>query len=213
MGLHTQVIIALILGIKRNGHIFLGLILGIIVGCFCSQENYPTVYKILDFIGQAFINIIQMVVLPLVISAIIIGISNIGDSKQLTKFGSKMLLYYGIITIAAVSIASAAAIILQPGVSARGLINHDVASHIQEYVAGAIQYQKENLVSTDIEQILFDMKKKLDAKDAYLKFNFKYQTIIPYNEYKKNKKIHFFLLFLSSLLYLSCLFILSKLKY
>lgn len=146
MGIHMQVIIALLLGIKRNGHIFIGLLLGVLIGCLFPQENYPQVYNILNFIGEAFINIIQMVVLPLVISAIIIGISNIGDSKQLTKFGSKMLLYYGIITIAAVSIASAVAILLQPGVAAKALVNHDVASHIQEYVTSAIQYQKENLV-------------------------------------------------------------------
>ena len=141
-----QVIIALLLGIKRNGHIFLGLILGILVGCWVPQDSFPQVYKILNFVGEAFINIIQMVVLPLVISAIIIGISNIGDSKQLTKFGSKMLLYYGIITLLAVSIACAVAIILQPGISAKTLINQDIAHHIQEYVASAIQYQRENLV-------------------------------------------------------------------
>lgn len=152
MGLHMQVVIALILGIKRNGHIFLGLLLGILLGCFCPQDTFPQVYKILNFVGQAFINIIQMVVLPLVISAIIIGISNIGDSKQLTKFGSKMLLYYGIITVAAVSIAAIIAILLQPGISAKGLINHDIASHIQEYVANEIQYQKENMI-----QIFMDM--------------------------------------------------------
>ncbi len=141
-----QVIIALLLGFKRNGHIFLGLILGILVGCWVPQENFPQVYKILNFAGEAFINIIQMVVLPLVVSAIIIGISNIGDSKQLTKFGSKMLLYYGIITVLAVSIACAVAVILQPGSSAKALINQDIAHHIQEYVASAIQYQRENLV-------------------------------------------------------------------
>ena len=90
MGLHMQVIIALLLGLKRNGHIFLGLALGVLIGCFLPQAQHPQMYKILDFIGQGFINIIQMVVLPLVISAIIIGISNIGDSKQLAKFGSKM---------------------------------------------------------------------------------------------------------------------------
>ncbi len=140
MGMHMQVIIALLLGLKRNGHIFIGLLLGVAIGYFFPQSTHPQAYKILDFIGQGFINIIQMVVLPLVISAIIIGISNIGDSKQLTKFGSKMLLYYGIITIAAVSIASAVAIILQPGVSAKALINHDVATHVQEYVTNAIQY-------------------------------------------------------------------------
>ena len=48
MGLHMQVIIALLLGIKRNGHIFIGIILGIIVGCFCPHETFPKVYNILN---------------------------------------------------------------------------------------------------------------------------------------------------------------------
>ncbi len=155
MGLHMQVIIAILLGIKRNGHIFIGLILGILLGLFLPAEQYAQVYKILDFVGQAFINIIQMVVLPLVVSAIIIGITNIGDSKQLAKFGGKMLLYYGIITLVAVSIAVFIALILQPGLSAKGLVNPDVIQNIQGYVADAIQYQKENLV-----QIFLDIVPK-----------------------------------------------------
>lgn len=147
MGLHMQVIIALLLGLKRNGHIFIGLLLGIIVGWQLPQANFPQLYKVLNFVGEGFINIIQMVVLPLVISAIIIGISNIGDSKQLTKFGTKMLLYYGIITIAAVSIASAIAILLHPGVGAKELVNQDIIQNVQGYVANAIQYQRENLTN------------------------------------------------------------------
>ena len=99
MGIHMQVIIALLLGIKRNGHIFIGIVLGIIVGALMPKETYPQVYKILNLVGQAFISIIQMVVLPLVISAIIIGISNIGDSKQLAKLGKKMIFYYLIIIL------------------------------------------------------------------------------------------------------------------
>ncbi|MBR1616533.1 dicarboxylate/amino acid:cation symporter [bacterium] len=145
MGVHMQVVIALLLGIKRNGHIFIGLILGILVGIFLPQAKYPQVYGILNFIGQAFIDIIQMVVLPLVISAIIIGVSNIGDSKQLTKFGTKMLVYYGIITIIAVTIASFIALVLQPGLTASTLVNPDIMHNIQNYVADAMQYQKDNL--------------------------------------------------------------------
>lgn len=145
MGLHMQVIIALLLGIKRNGHIFIGLLLGILIGCFFPSEQYPKAYNVLNFVAQGFIDIIQMVVLPLVISAIIIGISNIGDSKQLTKFGSKMLLYYGIITLTAVSIAAGIAIVLQPGLNAKALVNPDVINNVQGFVAEAIQYQKENL--------------------------------------------------------------------
>ena len=153
MGLHMQVIIALLLGLKRNGHIFIGLLLGIIVGWQMPQTDFPQLYKVLHFVGEGFINIIQMVVLPLVISAIVIGISNIGDSKQLTKFGSKMLLYYGIITIAAVSIASAVAILLHPGVGAKELVNQSIIQNIQGYVANAIEYQRENLANIFMDMI------------------------------------------------------------
>ena len=61
MGLHMQVIIALLLGIKRNGHIFIGLFLGILLGIFYPQTaEHANVYNILNFIGQAFINMIQI---------------------------------------------------------------------------------------------------------------------------------------------------------
>ena len=153
MGLHMQVIIALLLGIKRNGHIFIGLILGILVGLFFPKDSYGHVYSILSFIAKAFINIIQMVVLPLVISAIIIGVSNIGDSKQLAKFGSKMILYYGIITILAVTVAAVISIILQPGLNAQSLINPDIIQNVQGSVTEAIQYQKENLVQIFLDLI------------------------------------------------------------
>lgn len=152
MGLHMQFVIALLLGFKRNWHIFIGLLLGVIVGFLCPKEAHQQVYVILDFIGQAFINIIQMVVLPLIISAIIIGISNIGDSKQLTKFGSKMFLYYAIITILAAVIAVASALIFQPGLNAQELVNSDVIQNVQTSVAEAIQYQKDNMT-----QIFMDL--------------------------------------------------------
>ena len=153
MGLHMQVIIALLLGIKRNGHIFIGLLLGVLVGFLFPQEAYPRVYNILNFIATGFIYVIQMVVLPLVMSAIIIGISNIGDSKQLAKLGTKMLLYYGIITVIAVSIASFIALALHPGVNAQNLVNPDVIQNIQGSVAEAIQYQKENMAQIFLDLI------------------------------------------------------------
>lgn len=152
MGLHMQLLIAIMIGIKRNWHIFAGLIFGIFAGLIL-QKGYPQAYKILDFAGQAFINIIQMVVLPLIISAIIIGISNIGDSKQLTKFGSKMLVYYGIITISAVTIASVIALIIQPGIGANTLVKPELAESVQQYVRDAITYQRENMAQIFLDLI------------------------------------------------------------
>ena len=54
------------------------------------------------------------------------------------------------------------------------LPSHYKGTHMSRFIEILNKYQQESLVSTDIEQVLFDMKKKLDAKDAYLKFNFKY---------------------------------------
>lgn len=147
MKLHMQILIALGLGIKRNWHIFFGIILGIIVGIFLHGREFPIVSATLTFIGQVFIRLIQMVVIPLVVSAIIIGITSIGDNKQLGKFGSKMILYYGIITVAAVSIGTALALIFQPGLGAAHYINTNTASEVQTSVATAIAHQQGNILN------------------------------------------------------------------
>ena len=96
MKLYMQVLIALGLGLKRNWHIFAGLILGVFAGIWLHSEPNPTVLTAFHFIGQVFIRLIQMVVIPLVISAIVIGITSVSDSKQIGKLGSKMIFYYAI---------------------------------------------------------------------------------------------------------------------
>ena len=153
MKFHMQVLIALGLGLKRNWHIFAGLILGALLGIWMYHHpniilfNNLTLYDLLDFIGKAFIRLIQMVVIPLVISAVVIGITSIGDSKQLGKLGTKMILYYSIITVAAVSIGASLALIIQPGLGAAHYINADIAGDIQAHVAANIEAQKGNILN------------------------------------------------------------------
>ncbi len=47
-------------------------------------------------------------------------------------------------------------------------------THMSRFIEVLHEYQKESLNCIDIEKILFDMKKRLDAKNAYLKLSFKY---------------------------------------
>ena len=147
MKFHMQVLIALGLGLKRNWHIFAGLVLGVLVGIWLHKEPSPVIMTTLTFIGQVFIRLIQMVVIPLVISAIVIGITSIGDSKQLGKLGTKMIFYYTIITVAAVTIGAALALLLKPGLGAAHYINIDTAADIQAQVAATIEAQKGNLLN------------------------------------------------------------------
>lgn len=161
MNVRTQILIALGLGIKRNWHIFLGLVLGVITGILLHAfpvlnftvaghnfqlANQPVIV-LLTFLGQLFIRLIQMVVIPLVISAIVIGITSIGDSKQLSKLGTKMILYYAIITLIAVTIGAFLAMAFKPGLGAAAYINSDVATGVQAHVAATIEAQKGNLLN------------------------------------------------------------------
>jgi proton glutamate symport protein len=147
MKLHMQILIALGLGIKRNWHIFFGLIAGIIVGVFLHSHDSVILSKILVFIGQVFIRLIQMVVIPLVISAIVIGITSIGDNKQLGKYGAKMIVYYGIITVLAVTIGAILALTIKPGLGAAQYINTTSAVEIQHQVSSSIEQQKGNVLN------------------------------------------------------------------
>lgn len=147
MKLHMQILIALGLGIKRNWHIFFGIIAGILVGVFLHSHPNVLVDNVLTFIGQVFIRLIQMVVIPLVVSAIIIGITSVGDNKQLGKFGSKMILYYGILTTIAVAIGLTLALLVKPGAGASHYIAANIASDVQASVATAMQEQQGNILN------------------------------------------------------------------
>ena len=145
MKLHVQTLfVAIGLGIKRNWHIFIAIIAGILFGNFIHEN--PTIFtplvKILNIVGQAFIRIIQMVVIPLVCSAIVVGISSIGDSKQIGKFGKKMILYYGLITVLAVIIGAVLVMVFKPGIGVQEYISQTSAAEIQNQVNSVIAQQK-----------------------------------------------------------------------
>ena len=147
MKLHMQILIALGLGLKRNWHIFFGIIAGVFVGVFLHNHPNMLIDNVLTFIGQVFIRLIQMVVIPLVVSAIIIGITSVGDNKQLSKFGSKMILYYGILTTIAVTIGTVLALLVKPGVGAAHYISSNIATDVQASVASAMSDQQGNILN------------------------------------------------------------------
>ena len=156
MKLHLQTLfVAVGLGIKRNWHIFLAIIAGIFLGNYIHENpaRFAAFVDLLDFVGKAFIRIIQMVVIPLVCSAIVVGISSIGDSKQIGKFGKKMLLLYTIISIAAVSIGAGLAYLVKPGVGIKDFISQTSAAEIQAQVNGYLALQQGQMGNMLLEMI------------------------------------------------------------
>lgn len=117
---------------KRIGlawQICIGLIGGIIVGAIFFEN--PKVAEFLQPIGDIFIHLIKMIVIPIVVSSLIIGVAGVGDLKKLGKLGGKTILYFEIITTIAIVVGLLAANIFQPGsgVDMSSLQKTDISSY------------------------------------------------------------------------------------
>lgn len=58
-----------------------------------------------------------------------------------------MIIYYGIISVAAVTIGSTLALIFKPGLGAASYIAHNTAAEVQATVASAMAEQQGNLLN------------------------------------------------------------------
>lgn len=153
MKLHSQILVALGLGAKRNWHIFFAIIIGIFTGVLLPADQHPLIHSVFGFVGQIFIRLVQMIVIPLVFSAIVVGIASLGDSKQLGKIGMKMVLYFGIILIFAVSIGALLGTAFSPGDTIKNYIDKNQATLVQTQVAQTVEDHKENLADMYLNMI------------------------------------------------------------
>lgn len=110
---------------KRNSQskkIFIGLILGIVVGILLHTlvpdshfKNDILIDGIFYTIGQLFIRLMQMLVVPLVFFSIADGCRNIGDTETLGKVGVRIVAYYLLTTALAIVVALSLASLISPG--------------------------------------------------------------------------------------------------
>lgn len=102
--------------------IFIGLILGAILGVFLY--NIPSgfikdtilINGIFTIIGQGFLRAMQMLVVPLVFCSLVCGSMAIGDSKTLGKVGIKTMIFYILTTAIAITLAIFVGKIINPGI-------------------------------------------------------------------------------------------------
>ncbi|MBL0388546.1 cation:dicarboxylase symporter family transporter [Tumebacillus sp. ITR2] len=124
--------------------IAIGLILGIAVGAiFYGNAN---VAKVLQPIGDIFMHLIKMIVVPIVISTLIVGVAGVGDVKKLGKLGGKTILYFEIVTTVAIVIGLLAANLLHPGSGVD--MAHLAKTDITKYVATSDGMKAHSLLDT-----------------------------------------------------------------
>ncbi|MDY6047763.1 MAG: dicarboxylate/amino acid:cation symporter [Anaerobutyricum sp.] len=109
MGLSTQIFAALLIG----------AVIGVLIHYVMPSgtiKDEVLVEGILYVVGQGFIRLMQMLVVPLVFCSLVCGSMAIGDTKTLGKVGIKTIGFYLATTALAVTIALASANIINPGI-------------------------------------------------------------------------------------------------
>jgi len=107
--------------IKLHTKIFIGLILGVIVGLIFGEKA-----TIIEPVGTIFLRLITMIVVPLVLVSLMLGTASLGDIRKLGRIGIKTIVYFTITTMIAISIGLVLANIVNPGYG----LNEDVQAEL-----------------------------------------------------------------------------------
>ncbi len=109
--------------LSDTGKILLGLLFGAIFGIILnylvpdsSIKNDVVINGVLYVIGNGFLKLMKMLVVPLVFTSLICGAAAIGDTKTLGKVGVKTIALYICTTALAVSVAIGVANLIRPGI-------------------------------------------------------------------------------------------------
>ncbi len=125
--------------------ILAGLVVGIAVGLILRlrlpEEQAVAVALQIKPIGDAFINLLIMIVVPLVMASLIVGTASLGDLKKLGRIGLKTVSYYLVATAVAVAFGLTAGSVFDPG---EGLDDEVRDEMVADY-AGVTQEQLDNV--------------------------------------------------------------------
>lgn len=120
--------------LKLFHKIFIGLGVGIITGLILDKmgNNFnpkflASIMSILGLVGDLFLRLIKMVIVPLVFFSIISGVSNLSDLKKLKNVGVKAIIIFFSTAAIAITIGLIVAQVIQPG---DGLIIGDMSNNV-----------------------------------------------------------------------------------
>ena len=148
--------------------ILLALVLGIIIGSWISPQGgqaleAETAFQLAEWLklpGTLFLNLIQMVVIPLVITSIMLGVGGSGDSSTLKEVGIRIAPYFVVTTTIAVTIGITLALLLKPGMyvdtSAFNLDAMAVPETIDRTAGSSLPERISELIPTNLTQAQMD---------------------------------------------------------
>ena len=102
-------------GLTLTQQIFIGLLLGIVVGALV-EAFHPEWAVFFRPFSQLFLRLIKMVIAPLIFATLVAGIAGAGHFKVVGRMGLRAIIYFEIVTTLALIIGLVAVNITKPGI-------------------------------------------------------------------------------------------------
>jgi DAACS family dicarboxylate/amino acid:cation (Na+ or H+) symporter len=132
--------------VKRGGiplyvWMLLGFTLGLAGGLYVNQNDLvviPWVMEIVQAVGQIFLRLLFMLVLPLLFAALAVGVAEMGDLKSLGRVGFKTLLFTVLVSAIAVGIGLLMVNYFRPGDGVDPVLAQQLLAEGAEGAAGIV---------------------------------------------------------------------------
>lgn len=142
MALHTRILIGLLAGAALGAAANLGL------GPKSEAVAFLNTW-IAGPLGQVFLRLMFMVVMPLVFASIVLGVAGIGDLRRVGRLGGKTLAYFVVSTLVAGVIGLSLASLLEPGAALDPAVRAELMTTYASDASGKVEASKAGGVGID----------------------------------------------------------------
>jgi Na+/H+-dicarboxylate symporter len=138
-----------------------GLVAGLLVYTFARDAAWveAVVTYVTNPIGQIFLRLLFMLVIPLLFSALVVGIAEMGEVKSLGRVGLKTLGYTVIVSSIAVVISLAAVNLLKPGAGVDPVAAQELLAEGAEGASSIVEASAES--KAGVEQVIAIVPKNI----------------------------------------------------
>jgi len=142
-------------GMPLHTRMLIGFLAGALAGIAANLMAADAVWLnalvtyVANPVGQIFLRLLFMLVVPLVFSALVLGVVEIGDPRSLGRIGGKTLLFIVAVTGAAVTIGMVTVNLLQPGAGLPPEVGQAILASSADG-ANAIVARKDSLSGMDL---------------------------------------------------------------
>ena len=127
--------------IALHWKILIGMALGVIVGLLMTMIDggMGVVQDWIKPFGTIFINSLKLIAIPLILAALIKGVSDLKDISKLSKMGTRTILIYIMTTVVAVSVGLILVNTINPG---KSISEQTRSEMVENYSGNTVKYQE-----------------------------------------------------------------------